>query len=138
MKIIESIAIALPSTQPILTRSHSAFFGDLLNLSCTSCCSNPKPNISWTINGQPIKNPTDQTFNENTQHQPLSDRLYNTTSRLSFSAAENNFPTGSARIRCTVTISDLYSSASETTIKLSQPSVSQAGNPSPLQSKLRQ
>ncbi|XP_011634752.2 uncharacterized protein LOC105425611 [Pogonomyrmex barbatus] len=109
---------SLPNGDPVLRVEKTRYaVGDTVRGNCTVPSGNPPANVTWTVNGVPVKssnvtNVTD-TVSDNQQ--------YMTVAKLDFETMQDNFSNGRLKIVCIANVFHLYKKTAEMLLKEERP-----------------
>ncbi|UYV82704.1 hypothetical protein LAZ67_22000629 [Cordylochernes scorpioides] len=109
--ITRAVSVAvLPTEGPKITGGRTEYhIGDTVSVNCTSAKSKPAASLKWFVNDE-LAGPGYETEYSTTLH---ADGLETSTLRLRFAVTSRHFHLGSLRLRCTATISQVYTMSNE-------------------------
>ncbi|XP_064468823.1 uncharacterized protein LOC135383160 [Ornithodoros turicata] len=103
--------LVLPTEGPTITGGLPRYrVGDTVSVNCTSAKSKPAATLRWFINDAPVAESSHETEYSATLH---GDGLETASLCLRFIVTEEHFRDGNMRLKCTATISRVYTMSNE-------------------------
>lgn len=103
--------LVLPTEGPRITGGQAQYrVGDTVSVNCTSAKSKPAATLRWFINDALVVDPSHETEYSTTLH---GDGLETASLGLRFVVSEDHFRDGNMRLKCTATISRVYTMSNE-------------------------
>ncbi|KAG8199255.1 hypothetical protein JTE90_003682 [Oedothorax gibbosus] len=107
----EMKVFVLPTEGPSITGGRSKYkVGDIVDVNCTSSKSKPAATLRWYINDELATSELGHQQQSTTLH---SDGLETSSLSLRFAATDSHFRRGSMKLKCTATISRVYTMSNE-------------------------
>ncbi|XP_054717916.1 uncharacterized protein LOC129227391 [Uloborus diversus] len=107
----EMKVFVLPTEGPSITGGLSKYrIGDTVSVNCTSSKSKPAATLKWFINDELVANPENELEHSTTLH---ADGLETSSLVLRFIVGELHFRGGNMKLKCTATISRVYTMSNE-------------------------
>ncbi|XP_064469109.1 uncharacterized protein LOC135383663 [Ornithodoros turicata] len=107
----DMIVLVLPTEGPRISGERVRYkVGDSVAVNCTSAKSKPAATLRWFINDVPVVDPSYETEYSTTLH---SDGLETASLCLRFIVTREHFRDGNMKLKCTATISRVYTMSNE-------------------------
>ncbi|KAG8199248.1 hypothetical protein JTE90_003675 [Oedothorax gibbosus] len=110
----EMKVLVLPTEGPRITGGLARYrVGDIVSVNCTSSSSKPAATLNWYINDRLVSEKIDSSYQTQESRVQEQSGLESSSLSLRFVASEHHFHSGNMKLKCTATISRVYTMSNE-------------------------